>query len=147
MAQARHDRAGDRLMNHPVTDTLPSAYALAVSVASAASAVAVDPVVQWAGVPLEVVLWAFAGAACALSFLPELSRGRAVVALTVGTVLAIACTPLVVLAAELPEVKYDKGVAAVLGLGMQVVVSAAFGSAPKAVADLIDALVARVRGK
>lgn len=120
---------------------------LRVAVASATAGVAVDPMVRWAGVPIEVVLWAVAGAACALSFLPPMTRGRSVVALLVGATMAVACTPLVMLLSGLPNQPFDKGIAALLGLGAQVVLSPLFGAAPKAVSDLLAAAVERMRGK
>lgn len=120
---------------------------LRVAVASATAGVVVDPMVRWAGVPIEVVLWAVAGAACALSFLPPMTRGRAVVALLVGAAIAVACTPLVMYAAGLPSQPFDKGVAALLGLGAQVVIAPLFGGAPQAVGELLRALVDRVRGR
>lgn len=120
---------------------------LGVAAVSAAAGVAIDPMVQWAGVPLEVVCWAFAGAACALSFLPAMPRWRAVVALTVGAVLATAGTPLAVHVIELPPGRYDINVAATLGLSVQVVIAPLFGAVPRAVSDLMQALVDRVRGR
>ena len=87
----------------------------------------------------------FAGAACAISSLPTMTTGRAMVALATGTLLAIAVEPLAVLAMGLPEGKYDIGVAAVLGLLMQVLVGALFGSVPSAVQELVRAGVDRVR--
>ena len=119
---------------------------LGVAVASATAGAVVDPMVQWAGVPIEVVLWAVAGAACALSFLPAMSRGRAVVALLVGAAIATACTPLVMYLLGLP-VQFAIGVAFVLGLSAQVVLAPAFGGVPKAVGEILQGLVERVRRK
>lgn len=119
---------------------------LGVAVASATAGVVVDPMVRWAGVPIEVVLWAVAGSACALSFLPAMTRGRAVVALVVGALIAVACTPLLMYAAGLPE-RFSIGVALLSALSAQVVISPLFGAAPQAVADALKAVVDRVRGR
>lgn len=119
----------------------------ASAASGAAAIVAPDDFAQhWLGVPLPVLLAAFAGATCALSFLSRMGAMKSMVALSVSTVSAGYMVPLIAWGLNLPD-KLSIGLAFMLALFGQTLIGSAFGALPEIMKQLLSALVERVRGR
>lgn len=133
-------------MSHqPIADGALQAQAALASVATGAAAIAIDTPMYWLGVPMPVVLAAFAGSACALSFLGSLGRARAILVVACCTVIGFYLQPLIG-----SMFGIDKGVwpasAFATALLAHIVGTALFGAVPEAIKGMLAALIERIRG-
>lgn len=105
--------------------------AAAMSASTAAVGVSLTGLsIEWLGVPLPVLLLGLSGAMSALSFLPQMALHRMVTAVLVGTLAAVATTPMAAHFLDLPK-GLHLGVAFFSGLFAQLAMSWAFVRLPQ----------------
>jgi hypothetical protein len=122
--------------------------AFTVSVTSAAAAAGLDDAmyVLWLGVPLPVILAAFAGAACALSFLDRMTFLQSLIAIMVASAASSYLTPLILWGMDIPS-NLSIAIAFAFALFGQTLIGTLFGAFPDAVKQMLWAIVERVKGR
>lgn len=122
------------------------ASATSATVAGATALILHDSFFEtWLGVPMPVLLASFAGAACALSFLPRMGVTKSLVALVVSTVAAAYLVPIASWSLNVPD-KLAIGFAFLLALFGQTLIGSAFVTVPHVASKLVEALAERIRG-
>lgn len=128
-------------------DQAQALYA-ATSVISGMAAVAAHDDVshQWLGVPLAVVLAAFAGATFSLTFLSEMSPRKSVGTVVCSTGMSVFAVSVLTWQFGIPD-HPAIGTAGLLALFGQTIMGAFLGVLPDAMKKLVDAIIERIRGK
>jgi hypothetical protein len=128
-------------------DQAQAIYA-ATSIVSGMAAVATHDYVSqmWLGVPLAVVLAAFAGATFSLTFLSEMGAKKSVATVACSTGLSVFAVSILTWKFGIPD-QPAIGTAGLLALFGQTLIGAFLGVLPDALKKLMDALIERVKGR